>query len=59
VSGVTRFTRPPYQKSFEPPDLAEPVYVVVLDDVADEPSAVLVEPGERIVEVVHANMTRR
>src|SRR5262245_36655929 len=34
-------------------DVAEPIHVFVLDHFVDELRAVSVEPGERIVEVVH------
>src|SRR5438876_753854 len=34
-------------------DVAEPIHVFVLNYLADELRAVLAEPGERIVEVVH------
>src|SRR3954464_12690618 len=34
-------------------DVAEPIHVFVLDHLVDELGAVLVEPGQRIVEVVH------
>ena len=34
-------------------DVAEPIHVFVLDYFVDELRAVLPEPGERIVEVVH------
>jgi hypothetical protein len=34
-------------------DVAKPIHVFVLDNFVDELRAVLAEPGERIVEVVH------
>src|SRR6187397_447649 len=34
-------------------DVAEPIHVLVLDNFVDELRAVLAEPGQRIVEVVH------
>ena len=34
-------------------DVAEPIHVLVLDHFVDELRAVLAEPGERVVEVVH------
>ena len=40
-------------------DVAEPIQLFVLDYFVDELRAVLPEPGERIVEVVHRNMARR
>jgi hypothetical protein len=43
----------PDEKSFGPPDVAEPLHVFVLDDFADELRAVLAEPSERVVDVVH------
>jgi hypothetical protein len=41
------------EKSFGRADVAEPIHVFVLDDFVDELRAVLPEPGERLVEVVH------
>jgi hypothetical protein len=41
------------EKSFGPPDVAEPIHVFVLDHFADELRAALTEPGERIVDVLH------
>src|SRR5919109_5459552 len=43
----------PDEKSFRPPDVAEPIHVFVLDDFTDELRAELAEPGERIVDVLH------
>jgi hypothetical protein len=44
----------PYEKSFGPADVAEPIRVFVLDHfAADKLRAVLTEPGERLVDVVH------
>lgn len=44
----------PDEKSFRSADVAEPICVFVLDHVAaDELRAVLAEPGERLVDVVH------
>ena len=44
----------PYEKSFGPTDVAEPIRVFVLDHFAAyKLRAVLAEPGERIVDVVH------
>src|SRR5262245_34415210 len=44
----------PYKKSFGPADVAEPIRVLVLDHfAADELRAVLTEPAERLVDVVH------
>src|SRR5919205_3367873 len=44
----------PDEKAFGPADVAEPERVFVLDDFAtDELRAVLAEPGERLVDVVH------
>src|SRR5919197_2692418 len=40
------------EKSFGPPDVAEPIRVFVLDYFPDELRAVLAEPGERLVDVV-------
>src|SRR3954464_1579518 len=42
----------PDEKSFGPPDVAEPIHVFVLDHFTDELRAVLAEPGERVVNVV-------
>ena len=37
-----------------PPDVAEPIHVLVLDNLAaDKLRAALIEPGERLVDVVH------
>jgi hypothetical protein len=47
------FLGEPYEKPFGPADVAEPIHVFVLDHLADELGAVLAEPGERIVDVVH------
>jgi hypothetical protein len=47
------FLGEPDEKSFGPPDVAEPIHVLVLDDFANELRAELAEPGERIVDVVH------
>src|SRR5690606_13573043 len=35
------------------PDVAEPIFVFVLDHFADEPRAASAEPGERVVDVLH------
>src|SRR6266700_697140 len=43
----------PDEKSFGAPDVAEPIRVFVLDHFADEFRAAFVEPGERIVDVLH------
>jgi hypothetical protein len=44
----------PDEKSFRSADVAEPICVLVLDHLAaDKLCAVLAEPGERIVDVVH------
>ncbi len=44
----------PYEKSFGPTDVAEPIFVFVLDHfVAYKLRAVLADPGERVVDVVH------
>jgi hypothetical protein len=44
----------PDEKAFGPADVAEPIRVFVLDHfAADELRAVLSEPGERLVDVVH------
>jgi hypothetical protein len=48
------FLGEPDQKSFGTTDVAEPIQVFVLHHLADELRAVLAEPGERIVEVVHS-----
>jgi hypothetical protein len=48
------FLGEPYEKSFGPADVAEPIRVFVLDHfAADKLRAVLTEPGERLVDVVH------
>lgn len=46
------FLREPYQKSFGPADVAEPIHVFVLDHLADELRAVPAEPAERLVDVI-------
>src|ERR671924_557035 len=43
----------PDQNALGASDVAEPIHVFVLDHFVDELRAVLAEPGERIVEVVH------
>src|SRR5213075_194143 len=45
--------RKPDENSFGAPDVAEPIRVFVLDHFADELRAAFVEPGERIVDVLH------
>src|SRR4051812_45297877 len=51
---LTEFFGESDQKSFGAPDIAKSVHVFVLDDfTADELCAVLSEPGERLVKVVH------
>jgi hypothetical protein len=48
------FLSEPNEKAFGPADVAEPIRVFILDDfAADELRAVLPEPGERLVDVVH------
>jgi hypothetical protein len=41
------------EKSFGPPDVAEPIRVLVLDHFAHELRAALAEPSERMVDVLH------
>src|SRR5262249_52392559 len=41
------------EKSFGPPDVAEPIRVFVLDHFADELRPALAEPDQRIVDVLH------
>ena len=53
MSSSGEFLGEPYEKAFGPADVAEPIRVLVLDHLADELRAVLAEPGEGIVEVVH------
>src|SRR6266704_1853672 len=49
------FLGEPDEKAFGPADVAEPIRVFVLDHLAaDELRAVLSEPGERLVDVVHS-----
>ena len=43
----------PDEKSFGASDVAEPIRVLVFDHFAEELRAMLAEPGERIVEVLH------
>ena len=48
------FLGEPYEKSVGSADVAEPIRVFVLDHfAADKLRAVLTEPGERLVDVVH------
>lgn len=52
--GSTEFLRESDQKSFGSPDVAKPVHVLVLDDfTADELRAMVTEPSERVVKIVH------
>src|SRR5437868_15064490 len=48
-----QFLREPYGKSSGPADVAEPIRVSVLDHLANELRAVLGEPAEHLVDVVH------
>jgi hypothetical protein len=41
------------EKPFRPPDVAEPIHVLILDDFADELRAARAEPFKRLVDVVH------
>ena len=43
----------PDEKSFVSADVAEPIRVLVLNHFANELSAMLVEPGEHLVNVVN------
>src|SRR4051812_28598401 len=43
----------PDEKSFGSPDVAEPIRVLVLDQLADELRAALAEPVEQLVDVVY------
>src|SRR3954454_18063951 len=56
ASGTTRVLADllgqPDEDPFGPPDVADSIYVFVLDEFADELRAMLAEPGERIVDVV-------
>jgi hypothetical protein len=49
----------PYEKTFGPADVAEAIRIFVPDHLADELRAVLTEPGERNVAVVHGEHARR
>ena len=49
----------PDENSFGAPDVAKPIRIFVLDHFADELRAAFPEPGERIVDVLQVNMTRR
>ena len=40
-------------------DVAEPIHVLVLHHFVDHLRAVLAQPGQRVVEVVDGDMTRR
>ena len=54
VRASTELLGEPDQKSFWSPDVAKPIHVFVLDDfTADELGAVLAEPDERLVKIVH------
>src|ERR687885_1307613 len=54
LPGLAEFLSEPDEKAFRPADVAEPIRIFVLDHfAADELRAVLTEPGERLVDVVH------
>src|SRR4051812_18545468 len=53
LNSLADLFREPDEKSFGPPDVAEPIHVFVLDHFTDELRAVLAEPGERVVNIVH------
>jgi hypothetical protein len=54
VRRSAEFLGEPDEKSFGPANVAEPIRVFVLDHfAADKLRAVLTEPGERLVDVVH------
>ena len=54
VGALAEFLGEAYEKTFGTANVAEPIRVFVLDHfVADELRAVLTEPGERLVDVVH------
>ena len=40
------------EKPLRPADVAEPIHVFILDDVADDPRAALAKPFKRLVDVV-------
>src|SRR5680860_192244 len=53
-SGSAEFLGEPDENAFRPADIAEPVCVLVLDNLtADELRTVLAEPNKRLVDVVH------
>ena len=55
LSNPAEFFGQPDEKSVRSADVAEPIRVLVLDHfAADKLCAVLAEPGERIVDVVHS-----
>ena len=41
------------QNAFGPPDIAEPIHVLILHHFADKLRAAATEPGERIVDILH------
>src|ERR1700716_2360559 len=43
----------PNENALRASDVAEPIHVFVLDDFVDELRAVLAEPGQGFIEVVH------
>ena len=47
------FLGEPYEKPARPANVAEPICVLILDDVPDELRAAIAEPCERLVDVVH------
>ena len=48
-----KFLRKSDEKPFRPADVAEPIRVFILDYFAHELRAALVEPFERLADVVH------
>jgi hypothetical protein len=43
----------PDENAFGPPDVAEPIHILILNHLADEFRAATAEPDERIVDVLH------
>src|SRR4030095_570971 len=54
VNALPELLGEPDEKSFGAADVAEPIRVFVLHHFADELSAALAEPGERLVDIVHS-----
>ena len=53
VLGSAEFLGKSDEQPFRPADVAEPIHVFILDNLAHELRATLAEPLERLVDVVH------